>query len=107
MKVSELQDDLLDHWVAKADDTPIKRHKDGFLYTDEAHFRQWDPSSNWLIAGPIIERARIELFPTSGTAWRARTSDDAEWHYGPSPRIAAMRAYVASKFGEEVPDEGV
>lgn len=49
---------------------------------------------------------------TKGNEWAAWTPapirDDAEaFGYGPTPLIAAMRCYVASKLGDEVdvPDE--
>ena len=71
-----------------------------------------DYSTNWAQGGPIIEREKIAL------TWYP---DDKEWiagvdfqhprfsnviayeeQYGPTPLIAAMRCYVASKLGEEV-----
>lgn len=72
----------------------------------------YDPSEDWALAGPIIERERITL----ETRWNHEGSDSvfiAEWSAfvghdaqhdidGPTPIIAAMRAYVASKFGAEV-----
>ena len=71
-------------------------------------------SRDWALGGPIIEREKMEVAPwgISG-AWRARDFYDpspgvpcAE-QYGPTPLIAAMRCYVASKLGDEVeiPDE--
>jgi hypothetical protein len=66
-------------------------------------------SADWAAAGPIIERARIEIRPGARDTgnWIAfiREPDAAigrQW-IGPSPLVAAMRAYVAQKFGEEVP----
>ena len=61
------------------------------------------PSTDWQQGGPIIERELIET--TRGGAyaehfWKAtRNSITA---YGPTPLIAAMRCYVASKLGDEV-----
>lgn len=72
------------------------------------------PSSDWAQGGPIIEREEIEL--TRGTedsnGWTA-TIDLYEGDVmretctGPTPLIAAMRCYVASKLGStvDVPDE--
>lgn len=62
------------------------------------------PSSDWRDGGPIIEREKIELFHhSSARGWIAKhgsnRSQDGE---GKTPLIAAMRAYVASKFGDEV-----
>lgn len=68
------------------------------------------PSSDWMFGGPIIERERIALV-NSGGEWDAYvrggyTHDEgvtgAAESSGPTPLIAAMRAYVASKLGDEV-----
>jgi len=60
------------------------------------------PSTDWAVGGPIIERAGINLLELGG-AWVARASTDGIWS-GETPLIAAMRAYVASVLGDEVPD---
>lgn len=66
------------------------------------------PSFDWTVAGPIIERERIAVMPRDdGAPWRAvlwlpPDASVAVYGTGPAPLIAAMRAYVASKFGEEV-----
>ena len=88
------------------------------------------PSSYWNIGGPIIEREGIEsrrvvdpfcrvkgesywlcgydMYVESGHAYTDNTQDppsisfDGACATGPTPLIAAMRAYVASKFGAEV-----
>jgi hypothetical protein len=69
----------------------------------------------WAQGGPIIEREIISVsHDTAGRSveWAAWTPapirDEAEaFGYGPTPLIAAMRCYVASKLGDEVeiPDE--
>jgi hypothetical protein len=120
MKVSELTGELLDAWVAVTAGVLIKRQTDGFLYTVGDHPRQWDPSSSWLLAGPIIQEERIAVWHSSDN-WCAihpsalptgYSGDDGyidvtEWDCArsiDSPLVAAMRAYVAHKFGDEVPD---
>ena len=60
-------------------------------------------STNWSQGGPIIEREKIEVTYQSDVEWIAGqypTIDDL--HYGPTPLIAAMRCFVASKLGDEV-----
>lgn len=57
-------------------------------------------STNWSQGGPIIERERF-LLRTTGNTWMAY-SYDQKFQYGPTPLIAAMRCYVASKLGDEV-----
>lgn len=67
-------------------------------------------STSWELAGPIIERERIEL-NICGSDWRAvseiTSQSDTPRHYGPTPLVAAMRCYVASRLGDtvEVPDD--
>jgi len=68
-------------------------------------------SADWAQGGPIIEREEIGIVrnaPCSkGREWEARPSITAKgaggkWGYGPTPLVAAMRAYVASNLGDEV-----
>jgi hypothetical protein len=72
-----------------------------------------DYSTNWALAGPIIEREGISTaIDTSGVfegfVWFASVDDilvdpdEAIGVRGPTPLIAAMRCYVASKLGDEV-----
>lgn len=83
------------------------------------------PSESWAQGGPIIERGLIHTYPrfTAGRTeggsdvyqqdgWAAYVTPPAFWvtprpFTGPTPLIAAMRCYVASKLGDEVevPDE--
>lgn len=62
-------------------------------------------ATQWRDGGPIIEREGITL-THQDTRWGAQTDDDL-FAYGPTPLIAAMRCFVASKLGEivEVPRE--
>lgn len=99
MLVSQLDGALLDEMVAKA------------LGADRVEAF----SSDWSHGGPIIEREKIELihYGTYGYQgpWEAQVGCNT--HYidqgvgeamaGPTPLIAAMRAFVAAKFGEDVP----
>jgi hypothetical protein len=71
-------------------------------------------STNWAPSGPIIEREFIELNVmaaghTSASVtfdtWLASTArhdEDMVEASGPTPLIAAMRCFVASKLGDEV-----
>jgi hypothetical protein len=72
------------------------------------------PSTDWALAGPIIERENINVF-MDDEKWAAYashslpqnfygTSKDPDWDDGDegSPLIAAMRCYVASVLGDEV-----
>jgi hypothetical protein len=93
-KVSELSGELLDAAVAKA----------------EGDKWEWPSpySSLWERGGPIIERERItvssprEFSPRWSAVCFLRPSEVMVRGEGRTPLIAAMRAYVSSKFGDEV-----
>jgi hypothetical protein len=119
MRVSDLEGALLDYWVARADNLPKPRVDDGFCWIEEpacdgdpegALEAAFAPSTDWAQCGPIIERARIHLVP-------AAAGEHATWtgavpagtgtieQTGATPLIAAMRAFVASQFGDTVADQ--
>jgi hypothetical protein len=64
------------------------------------------PSSNWGDGGAILEREAISTTWRGPNEWWACFGDPTEEETmgltGPSPLIAAMRCYVASKLGDEV-----
>jgi len=71
----------------------------------------WSPSTDWKMGGPIIEREGIDLerhtedvMGRTERWWEAyyRREGGSQCFIGPTALIAAMRAYVASKLGEEV-----
>ena len=63
-------------------------------------------SRSWAQGGPIIERELISVSSqTNGHSWAAKGAHN--YSYGPTPLIAAMRCFVASKLGDkvDVPEE--
>lgn len=121
IKTSKLIGDALDWAVQAAQyDYPLD---EVWEYRNDA----FKPSTNWAQGGPIIEREGLGLEydrewmydpaaqdpddePDNGDRWRADYNVGGYQHlseYGPTPLIAAMRCYVASKLGDEVevPDE--
>jgi hypothetical protein len=64
----------------------------------------FSPSTDWKQGGPIIEREGIAI-GKSWEGWKAFT--ETSGGEGPTPLIAAMRCYVASKLGDdvEIPEE--
>ena len=66
----------------------------------------FNPAENWSQAGPIIEREWINVVKAhDGSCWQAaneRWMLDDNPITGPTPLIAAMRCYCASKLGDEV-----
>lgn len=80
-----------------------------FMTVDENSNWDFHPSTNWAQGGPIIERERISV-GTDENEWSADITVGPTGFvrgFGPTPLIAAMRCYVASKLGDEVeiPDE--
>jgi len=106
MKTNELTGSALDWAVAKCEKLYVSTDMliggwGAFVdYSDEYCNVHYQPSTHWGWAGAIIERERISLIGESGERWIA------EWGWikmvGDTPLIAAMRAYVASKFGNEI-----
>ena len=70
----------------------------------------YSPYTDWAMCGPIIERENIEHSGSVGNPKHAQIYQGGyKWvdAYGPTFLIAAMRCYVASKFGDtiEIPEE--
>ena len=101
MKTSELTGAALDWAVQKCEGA--RKDIDFVWWTDD----HYSPSTDWAQGGPIIERQEIELVP-KGMHWDAYADEDFHVPYsGPTPLIAAMRCYVASKLGDnvDIPEE--
>ena len=100
MKTNALTGLALDWAVATANgDTFTLAHEDWDWY-----------SSSWEYGGPIIERESIRLMPEQGATyvdcvWLAGNANEDGDEFngeGPTPLIAAMRCFVASKMGDEI-----
>ena len=65
-----------------------------------------DYSTDWAQGGPLIEREGISIYCMTSD-WSAAYNPSGATQDGPTPLIAAMRCYVASKLGDtaEVPEE--
>lgn len=74
---------------------------------------EWEPTTNWAQGGPIIEQEEIcTVICTWNSPWYGKwnatcNKDGSVDENGPTPLVAAMRCFVASKLGAEVevPDE--
>lgn len=103
MKVSELTGAKLDAAVAKAG---------GFGECMKGKHLAF--SSDWGSGGPIIEREQISLHPfylgTQDRGWEAAVKPaltpehELEFIEGPTPLVAAMRAFVSANLGDEIGD---
>lgn len=103
MRVTSLNGELLDFWVAKSenlkmhpdDPNEVSIHVSGYWHPSTYH-----PSSDWSQGGLIvanewfsIEDALIEWFGHSWPFIKAISDSPLKWF---------MRAYVKTKFGDEV-----
>ena len=126
MKTSELIDQTLDWAVAKCEEINsqicrtnscaeekqgIKTHAIKYNQTWNAQgLERWStyaPSTDWSQGGPIIEREKIDVQVSCVKGWAAYINNDeltADLYQGlgPTPLIAAMRCFVASKLGDEI-----
>ena len=118
MKTSELTSAALDWAVAKCEGGTDFWYDTIATYwikldgKDRALSKGWaqsfTPSTDWSQGGPIIEREVIVLTHPKYDCWTATGQDSTDLDTplyqedGPTPLIAAMRCYVASKMGDEV-----
>ena len=129
MKTSELTGAALDWAVAKCLKLKVTFDSWGVCYIgkiqrDESGLgypAPFEPSDNWAQGGPIIEREGIDLqchlgywasslwpnkpttvTPVNAAKYRIGRIKLSIRANGPTPLIAAMRCYVASKLGDEI-----
>jgi hypothetical protein len=110
VKTNELSGAALDWAVAKCEGCRVEFNHQ---YTEETKFdgwwqlgpNHWQPlnkySTDWAQGGPIIEREKTAIKENGYGHWFAKVGA-GKWMRGPTPLIAAMRCYVASKLGDEV-----
>jgi hypothetical protein len=113
MKTSELTGAKLNYWVAKADNVTLSRFPRRAERLILPSGEKYSPSTDWSQGGPIIHKHRIQLHPYESPElegfWRAcmisKSAGIRLYISSDDPLQSAMRCYVASKFGDEVPDE--
>lgn len=107
MKTAELTGAALDWAVAKCEGVDPEAAR---LFHDEGYYNY---STDWSQAGPIIEREGITVStgftaPSRPDSWTACVSNCGQnMQDGPTPLVAAMRCFVASKLGDtvDIPEE--
>lgn len=119
VKTSELIGKPLDYAVAKSI-TKLKhgRLEFGFpgiwgsfsLSNLSQAIKRFDPSSNWLLCGCLIEEYHLVIESNMAAEWCAQAPmDSGGWSLmrGPSPMVAACRAIVTARWGDtvDIPDE--
>jgi hypothetical protein len=118
MNVDELTGADLNEAVAKCLGVEITYDREnGWWETSDPRYAEpndphvWSPSTDWAQGGPIIERERMGVWNCEAVVdadgnverdkcWYAEDKDGDHVQTGPTPLIAAMRCYVASKQGE-------
>lgn len=125
--VSELTGRNLDYWAGKAAKLDVRFDSDMTIQNRQVlyvHTKPWNgadmpsmdrysPSQWWQQGGHLIDKHDIYFersnFPNYGQVFAfIYTPDGSEirgQQYGPTRLIAAMRALVASVYGDSVPDE--
>lgn len=112
MKTSELTGAALDWAVAKCEGADYFCHNPETYDADLPWESLFNYSTDWAQGGPILEREKLLTCAWGEDQWKAQSfwneSYKAFGHVamfsslGPTPLIAAMRCYVASKLGDEV-----
>lgn len=108
MKVTRLDGALLDFWVAKSENLKLlaQQPEEGQVFEYGSGFWHpslFHPSSDWSQGGAIIandwyniEDALIEWFGSGWPFIKAITDEPLKW---------MLRAYVKTKFGDEVEED--
>lgn len=113
IKTSELIGPALDWAVAKCEDRRNMVIHNGWVFVDGNPGSPilglgYCPSADWAQGGPIIEWEMTDIehlhSPNQWHATHPKNKGGLIRHhgYGPTPLIAAMRCYVASKLGDEI-----
>ena len=123
VSVSDMDEYTLNWAVAKALGMQIYKAKQRAWLTkpygqfDQSHrLPRWQPCSDWAQGGPIIEREGLGVTQYNNIPDRPENRWQCVKYqggmifgnhkplclYGPTPLIAAMRCFVASKLGEEI-----
>lgn len=109
VKVSEASGPVLDWMVAKCEGHEATIDGYGCIIRRSNVIDRFEPSTNWGWGGPIIER---EMRERGFDVWRTEAMQECaatyerglpdSYVFGPTPLVAAMRCFVASKLGDEV-----
>lgn len=131
IKTSELSGKALDYAVFLCLDDTLKQPEIGMIRS-QFGYGKFNPSTNWVQCGPIIERESIsiiraegeyckharghvplwaacagvnslqQVYGSQGDDWGASYQIDGDSVTGHTPLVAAMRCFVASKMGDSV-----
>ena len=99
MKTSELTGAALDWAVAKCFIRDFDLTESFLAYYDEGEMHY---STDWSQGGPIIELMGMHISRTNKTDKEPWAACITHWIDGTTPLVAAMRCYVAYRWGDEV-----
>jgi hypothetical protein len=106
-QVLELVGESLDYWSARADGWELSHrailggevYRRGEVRTALVRLAY---STDWILAGPIIERERMKIEPVTAERWLAEMPSGVR-ATGETPIVAAMRAFIVNRYGPHVP----
>jgi hypothetical protein len=102
-QIKDLELHELDKIIAELENKPIEWDGKRAFFEDCYGIHWYEPSSDPKYSWPIIERERIEIcFDYDIDLWEGVIANYAWFYNGKTSLEAAMRCYVASKFGDEV-----
>ena len=98
IKTADLTGPALDWAVAKCEGGDLMN----FIIQHQQRCYRY--STDWSQGGPIIEREKMVLGYLNGLPCASTFEGHRHqrMEFGPTPLVAAMRCYVASKMGDEV-----
>lgn len=114
INVNDLTLPQLDEWVAKGLGGEVKLHtmaRNHYIEFPDGLFgnpwrNDWHPTTSWSQMGPIIDKYNIFIYHYFDSKEASIVNDDnperSHRCYGKTILIAAARAFVAWKFGEEI-----
>lgn len=116
--VSSLSRADLDYWTARAEGIQhikiqeVPRTLEKICVIGHTIYERYDPSTNWSVLGSLLEKYNV-FFEISnvkekGAIFAFIGDGDGNYvvgEFGNNRLIAACRCIVASKFGDEVPEE--
>lgn len=94
VKTYILKGAALDYAVSQIEGVPFSQYASSRLY--------FAPSKNWSHGGPIIEREKIDVAFYKDECESSVYGTSFVISTGHTPLVAAMRAYVTLKLGDEV-----
>ncbi|MBY0241834.1 MAG: DUF2591 domain-containing protein [Burkholderiaceae bacterium] len=116
MKTAELTGATLALWVARAKGLSEAEMAHGVCRVGEkgtGERRDFEPHEDWAQGGPLLDECRMHVAPPApdldGDNWTADLLSKHHRRYitasGPTSLVAICRGYVASTYGDTVPDE--